>query len=835
MADPVKEVSDSLTELALDLRWSWNHSADQLWSQLDPERWGLTRNAWVVLQTVSHEKLENAAGDPEFRRKLDALIEEKHRRAEAPHWFQRAYPDSHLTAVAYFSLEFMLSDALPIYSGGLGNVAGDQLKSAGDLGIPVIGVGLLYQRGYFRQHIDAQGRQQALYPSNEPGQLPVTPVRKPNGEWLSVTIQFPGWTLSLRTWQAQVGRTKLYLLDTNDPANLPEYRGITGELYGGDSATRLSQEMVVGIGGWRLLRALGIKPEVCHLNEGHAAFAILERARSYTEDTRQPFDVALEVTRAGNIFTTHTPVSAGFDRFSPELMQASMRQYAENELGISIEQLLALGRLNANDHAEPFNMAYLAVRGSGAVNGVSRLHGEVSRRIFQDLFPRWPTAEVPVGYVTNGIHVPTWDSAEADELWTSACGKLRWQGDLTEIEEGLRRIPAVELWKMRTRARKALVDFVRERLAQQLAARGASADETRVAGRVFDPDSLTIGFARRFATYKRPNLLLHDPDRLLRILTNRQRPVQLILAGKAHPQDSAGQEMIRQWIDFITKTPARFQVVFLNDYDMRMTEHLVQGIDLWLNTPRRPWEACGTSGMKILVNGGLNFSELDGWWAEAWAEDVGWAIGDGREHGDDPAWDAAEAEQVYALLEEKIVPEFYHRDEADIPTAWLGKIRESMARLTPAFSANRAVRQYTESYYLPAAVGFLGRSAENGLLGVAALNWRRSVADHWPRLRFGDLKVESGAGLHHFRVQAYLDELDPEAVRVEIYADGRQAGEPFCQVMTRGELLTGSINAFAYTATVASDRPAADFTARLVPWRANSAIPLEAQQILWYR
>ena len=392
----------------------------------------------------------------------------------------------------------MLSDALPIYSGGLGNVAGDQLKSAGDLGIPVIGIGLLYQQGYFRHHIDAQGRQQALYPSNDPGQLPITPVRDSNGELLSVTVQVPGWKLRLRTWQAQVGRTKLYLLDTNDPANLPEYRGISAELYGGDSLTRLQQEYVLGVGGWRLLRALGIKPEVCHLNEGHAAFATLERARSYAEESKQPFDVALEVTRAGNIFTTHTPVSAGFDRFSPELMGATLRQYAENELGISLDRLLALGRMNANDHSEPFNMAYLAVHGSGAVNGVSRLHGEVSRRIFQGMFPRWPTPEVPIGYVTNGIHVRTWDSAEADDLWTRACGKLRWQGDLKEIEEAVRRFPAIELWKMRTRARKDLVDYVRQRLAQQLAQRGVSAEETAVAGRVFDPGSLTLGFARRF-------------------------------------------------------------------------------------------------------------------------------------------------------------------------------------------------------------------------------------------------------------------------------------------------------------------------------------------------
>lgn len=835
MPDAVQEVSDALRELALDLRWSWNHAADELWAQLDPVLWDLTRNAWVVLQTVSRERLQALAADPEYKRKLDGLIEAKHQREKSDHWFQRTHAHSPLTAVAYFSLEFMLSDALPIYSGGLGNVAGDQLKSASDLGCPVIGVGLLYQRGYFRQHIDAQGRQQALYPFNDPGQLPITPVRKPDGEWLSIALDLPGFQLQLRTWQAQVGTTRLYLLDTNNLSNLPEYRGITGELYGGDSLTRIAQEFVLGVGGWRLLRALGIAPEVCHLNEGHAAFAVLERARDYMQASKQPFDVALEVTRAGNIFTTHTPVAAGFDRFSPEIVDSTLRQYAERELGISMPQLMALGRMNANDPGEPFNMAYLAVRGSGAVNGVSRLHGEVSRQIFQGLFPRRPVNETPIGSVTNGIHVPTWDGIEADDVWTRACGSTRWRGDLGTVEACFRKATRQDLWIMRTKARRRLIDFVRKQLGRQFAGHGASAEEVRDMERLFDPDTLTMGFARRFATYKRPNLLLHDPARLLRILTDRRYPVQLILAGKAHPQDAAGQEMIRQWVEFIRTTPARSQAVFLSDYDMRMTEHLVQGVDLWLNTPRRPWEACGTSGMKILCNGGLNVSELDGWWAEASAPDVGWELGDGREHGDDPAWDAAEAEQLYTLLEEKIIPEFYQRDQAGMPTAWVEKICESMARLTPAFSSNRAVREYTERFYLPAAERFQERAAGNGKLGKDLVEWRRLVAEHWPRLRFGSLNVESDGNRHSFNVQAYLDELDPDAVEVELYADGRAGGEFFRQAMKRGELLAGSLNAFSFTASVPADRPAADFTPRIVPFHAGADVPLEAAQILWYR
>lgn len=829
----------ALNELALDLRWAWNHAADDLWRKLDPELWDRTGNAWFVLQTVSKERLQAAAADAEFQRTVTELIDKKHRRGNVPRWFQQAYPDSGLTAVAYFSMEFMLSDALPIYSGGLGNVAGDQLKAADDLGVPVIGVSLLYQQGYFRQHIDAQGRQQALYPFNDPSQLPITPVRNATGDWVTVTIDLPGFKLRVRTWQVQVGRTKLYLLDTNDPANLPEYRGITSELYGGGPLTRLQQERVLGVAGWRLLRMLGIRPEVCHLNEGHAAFAVLERARSYVEEHKQPFDAALAVTRVGNLFTTHTPVEAGFDRFQPDLMAAQMKQYAEAELGISFAQLMALGRMNPGDDHEPFNMAYLAMRGSGAINGVSRLHGQVSRGIFQALFPRWPQADVPVGHVTNGVHVPTWDSPAADDLWTSACGKERWRGDLKAIEEGLRRVPDTQLWTMRTRARKELVSYVRERLARQLAGQGASTEETGVVERIFDPDCLTIGFARRFATYKRPNLLLRDPARLLRILTNTQHPAQLILAGKAHPQDTAGQEMIQQWIQFIRNTPARSQAVFLSDYDMSMTEHLAQGVDLWLNTPRRPWEASGTSGMKVLVNGGLNLSELDGWWAEAYTPGVGWAIGDGLEHGNDPGLDGAEADRLYQLLEQEIIPAFYRRDSSGVPVDWVGKMRESMARLTPQYSANRTVLEYAGNYYLAAAKALGERTKDNGAGGASVLNWQHHVAEHWARLRFEDLQVEEvnqgeQGNCHVFRVRAWLDEIDPAAVRVELYAEGLAGGAPVRHEMVRGEALIGANNAYTFTASVRADRPARDFTPRIIPFHPGASVPLEANEILWY-
>ncbi|HEX9879950.1 MAG TPA: alpha-glucan family phosphorylase, partial [Candidatus Binatia bacterium] len=663
------EGTEGLVELALDLRWSWHHAADEVWGKLEPELWQLTHNPWVVLQAVSRTRLKELLADAAFKKRVETLVRDKRDSLERRAWFQQAYPDRPLGCIAYFSMEFMLSEALPIYSGGLGNVAGDQLKAASDLGVPVVGVGLLYQQGYFRQVLDADGTQRALYPYNDPGQLPVTPVREPSGEWARLELAFPGYKLWLRAWHARIGRVKLFLLDSNDPANVPAHRGITSELYGGGPELRLTQELVLGIGGWRLLSRLGIQPEVCHLNEGHAALAVLERARSFMDDSGKPFPVALTVTRAGNLFTTHTPVAAGFDRFSPVLIEHYLGDYARDALQIQVSNLLALGRANPQDGNEPFNMAYLAARGSGAINGVSRLHGDVSRRIFQTLFPRWPEAEVPVGHVTNGVHAPSWDSAAADEVWTSACGQDRWRGTMETVAEDIRCVSDSSLWELRAKSRRALISYARERFMHELIASGAAMADVDDVEHIFDPNALTIGFARRFATYKRPNLLLHDPQRLLRLLNDPHRPVQLIIAGKAHPQDPAGQAMVQAWVRFIRRPEGRRHAVFIGDYDMLLAEQLVQGVDLWINTPRRPWEASGTSGMKVLVNGGLNLSELDGWWAEAYTPEVGWALGDGRVHDDDPAWDAAEAGALYDLLEREVIPAFYNRDANGIPTA----------------------------------------------------------------------------------------------------------------------------------------------------------------------
>jgi starch phosphorylase len=834
MVPPLPDGLEGLAGLALDLRWSWSHATDPLWQRIDSEVWTLTRNPWLILQTVSGSRLKELAADPGFRQRLAEHETARSEWANRVNWFQSRYPRSPLQ-VAYFSMEFGLSEALPLYSGGLGILAGDYLKTAADLGVPVVGVGLLYQQGYFRQTLDAGGAQKELFPYNDPGQLPILPVRRPDGEWLRLDLDFPGRKLKLRAWQAEVGDVTLYLLDSNDAVNSPADQGITSELYGGGPELRLQQEIVLGIGGWRLLEALGVSPQVCHLNEGHAALAVLERVRTLMTGSGLSFNAALAASRAGNIFTTHTPVEAGFDRFSTRLIEQYLGGYTA-ELGIGLRDLLALGRREPADDQEPFNMAYLAVHASGMVNGVSRLHGEVSRRIFQPLFERWPRAELPIGHVTNGVHVPSWDSPAADALWSSTCGKARWLGTMETLEEDLKQVPDETLWKFRCDCRLQLVRYVRGRLTRQLAEQGAAAQDVKEARQTLDPQALTLGFARRFAVYKRPNLLLRDPERLIALLCRPDRPVQLIVAGKAHPRDEAGKEMIRSWSAFIRHPEVKKRVVFLADYDMALAEQMVQGVDVWINTPRRPWEACGTSGMKILVNGGLNLSELDGWWAEAFADGVGWSLGDGLEHGDDPAWDAREADQLYQTLETQVISYFYKRSTDGIPQQWVSYMRRSMAELTPRFSSNRMLREYVELLYLPAYDAFAERAAREGETASRLCRWQESIRSHWTRLRFGALNVREEEGSYHFVVEVDLGGLAPDAVKVQLFAESQDdTTSPEIHEMSCDEAGSEGGDMRLYRAVVATGRPADHYTPRVIPHFPGAAIPLEAPQILWGR
>ena len=826
---------ETLTDLALDLRWTWSHGADALWKMMDQEGWQRTENPWTLLQNLSSQRLQELADDEQFCQELQRLTKERVTYQAEDCWYGEAQAKLNIGRVAYFSMEFGLGEALPIYAGGLGILAGDYLKTASDLGLPVVGVGLLYQEGYFRQMIDVDGQQLAIYPYNEPSTLPIQPMLTTTGQWLHIPLNLPGRQLRLRVWQVNVGRVQLYLLDSNDSLNSPHDRGITNKLYGSGKELRFLQELVLGIGGWRLLEAIGADISVCHLNEGHAAFVILERARHCMEQTSCTFQQALWSTRAGNVFTTHTPVEAGFDTFPAQLIDKYFPIFHDflSRTGLSLQQLLALGRKNADDPMEAFNMAYLAMRGCARSNGVSRLHGKVSRQLFSSLYPRWPINEVPVSHVTNGVHVPSWDSPWADHLWTDACGKQRWLGSTESLHQAIQSIDDSALWKLRANERNALIHYARQRLAVQLGQAGATPEQVKSASQVLDPNALTLGFARRFASYKRPNLLLHDKKRLGRLLLDSNKPVQLIIAGKAHPNDTDGQSMIQQWIRFVNQPGIRGHVVFLEDYDIALAQHLVQGIDVWINTPRRPWEASGTSGMKILANGGLNLSELDGWWAEACSCDVGWSIGDGKEHDADLSWDVTEAEQLYQRLENEIIPLFYTRDTKGLPRDWLKLIRNSMMTLAPQFSSNRMVREYVEQFYFPAASDYKKRQAKHGQLARQLDDWHSALTLHWDQIHFGNIETQKTDHGWLFQIQVYLGEILPDQISVELYAEGIDGNKSLLIKCNCKEKITGAIHGYTYVTKIETTRPATDFTARIIPQHTEAQIPAEAGMINW--
>ena len=821
-----------LDDLALDLRWSSSHRAVRIWKRIDPELWSASRNPWAVVKSCSDLEFERLASDGEFVRAVQESIRDRERLVTEPMWFQRERPDTPLRLAAYFSMEFGLSEGLPIYSGGLGVLAGDLLKASSDLGVPIAGIGLLYQEGYFRQALDASGAQHELYPANDASELPIERARDLAGGLLRIPLEFPGRTVYLRAWIARVGRVALYLLDSNDPANSALDRGITAQLYNGDPEVRWEQEYILGVGGWRLLRTLHLDPDVLHLNEGHAALAVLERARGIIEESGVPFSVALAAARAGTIFTTHTAVAAAFDRYDPALVLRYLGRYL-SDLRVSGEELLALGREPDASPNAPFNMAYLAIRGSGFINGVSRLHGEVSRPLFSPLFPRWPYQEIPVGHVTNGAHLPSWDSPAAGPLWTEAGKDDPSRGLLMNIVGPLPGIEDAPVWEMRAENRGRLIRQVRGRLARQASAAGASPDRIDQAGRVLDERVLTLGFARRFTEYKRPTLLLKDKERLARMILDSERPIQIVVAGKAHPRDVPGKAMIGEWFAFAERPDVSHRVVFVSDYDLDVAAELVQGVDVWLNTPRRPWEASGTSGMKVLVNGGLNLSVLDGWWAEAFRPEVGWAIGDGREHGGDPLWDARDAESLYDVLEKEVIPQFYARGEGDRPEAWIQKIRASMATLSPEFSASRMVRDYVDMYYLPAAQRYRSRLAERCKAGWEIDRWRTMLEKHWSDIAFGVPHVEHTDGGLEYRVIVSFGAVDPGAVRVELFAAGRDSAQPERIPMQRSSPIDHV--AFIYTARLPQDRSPDDYTPRVVPNNDDASVPLEARQILWQR
>jgi starch phosphorylase len=822
-----------LADLALDLRWTWSHDADHLWRALDPQTWEATANPWLILQNVPRARLAAVAADPSFRRDLDRIVAVRQAYLERPPALDGGVGDLG-RPVAYFSLEFGIGEAIPLYAGGLGVLAGDHLKAASDLGVPMVAVGLLYQEGYFRQTFDASGKQEELYPYNDPVTLPIQPSLAPSGGWVTVPVELPGRTLWLRGWRATVGRVTLHLLDSNVPVNDPVDRGITGKLYGDGPEMRIRQEMVLGIGGWRLLEAVGIEPGAVHLNEGHAAFAVLERAHSAMHRHQLSFREALAATRVGNVFTTHTPVAAGFDAFSPQVLGKYFpgdRGYLA-ALGIPFDELLALGRAPGDSDDAPFKPAYLALRGATRVNAVSALHAETSREVFRAFFPRWPKQEIPIGHVTNGVHVPSWDSAATDELWTVACGSDRWRRSADGLEAAIAKVDDRTLWSVRARARALLVQRARARLQRQLARRGATPEEAEVATRVLDPDVLTLGFARRFAEYKRPNLLLRNEGALRRLLGDRTRPIQILVAGKAHPADQPGKDLVEAWTRFAGDPQARMRCVFLEDYDLALAQELVQGVDVWINTPRRPWEACGTSGMKVLVNGGLNLSALDGWWAEAYQPEVGWAIGEPGA----PSDDERDAEALLRILEREIIPSFYERDAEGLPRAWLKRVRASLSRLTPRFSANRMLREYVTIFYHPAEIEVAARLANDGALARTLESWAHLLGSRWSEIRFGVLDARAGESGAQISVEVFLNDVALEDVAVELFAAPAAPGDPFGRLsMSPAGPLPGTSHGFIFRATVPTGRPVSDWTPRVIPASQIASIPSELPLISWLR
>ena len=752
---------EGLSRLAHNLCWSWSHQTIDLFRRLDNDLWeSCGHNPVAMLGRVDQSRLERAAKDDAFLAHLERVTEALDTYLSGDTWFARQHGKDNVPLVAYFSAEFGLTESLSIFAGGLGILAGDHLKSSSDLGIPLVGVGLLYQQASFRQRLDQAGWQHEVFEDNDFPNLPLTLERKPDGGPLTVSIPLAGHDVQAQIWRVQVGRIPLYLLDTNILQNArDEDRAITNQLYFGDREARIRQELVLGLGGYRALGALGIHPTTFHMNEGHSAFLGLERVRKLMEEQNLSFRQGVEEASASLIFTTHTPVEAGHDYFSPDLLGRYLGEYSRS-LGISWQEFIGLGRRDPSNDNEEFCMTALALRLASFSNGVSRLHGEVSRHMWQSLWPGLPVDEVPIGHVTNGVHFQSWISEDMNLLYDRYLGP-RWREEPADqkIWRRAESIPAEELWRTHERRRERLVTFARHRLLTQLKRRGVGQSEITSVGDVLDSRILTIGFARRFATYKRANLFLRDPDRLARILKDAHRPVQIIFAGKAHPQDDAGKDLIRQIRSLIREKELRPRMVFLEDYDMTVARYLVQGADVWLNTPLRPLEACGTSGMKAAANGVLNLSTLDGWWAEAWRPDdesdlaPGWAIGREETFDNREQQDQADADALYEQLEQDIVPTFYDRLADGLPRRWLNRMKADIAGLCHVYNSHRMVREYTESYYL------LSHSRQNLLAAVGAGHvkeltaWKEHVRACWPQVRIesvetpGSRQISVGGGV----------------------------------------------------------------------------------------
>jgi starch phosphorylase len=830
-----------LWEIVHNLMWTWDHEAISLFRRIDSAHWETCgHNPVLFLGTVRQERLEELTGDDGFLAHLHRVNDTFDAYLKERTWFEKEHGKFNGPLVAYFSAEYGLTECLPIYSGGLGVLSGDHLKSASELGVPMVGVGLLYQEGYFRQYLTADGWQQERYPRNDFYRLPVLPVKGLDGRWLKIELDYPGRTVQARIIRVRIGRLSLYMLDTNLPENSAQDRRITNQLYGGDNEMRIQQEIMLGIGGHKALRLLGLKPAVYHMNEGHSAFSGLERARELMEAEGVSFAEAIEATAAGTAFTTHTPVPAGIDEFSPGLIEKYFGDYRE-KLGLTRDEFLALGRKGGDGDSSPFNMAYLALRLSRFVNGVSRLHARVSRRMWAHRWPGVPEEEVPIGHITNGVHIRSWISSEMSGLLLRYLGP-DWvhkpAGE--EIWERVDNIPDEELWRTHELRRERLVAYVRHHLHDQLKRRGLPQAVVDQAREVLHPEALTIGFARRFATYKRAALLLKDPERLEKLLSDTERPMQIIFAGKAHPRDDGGKELIRQIVQFARREDSRNRIVFVEDYDIAVARYLVQGVDMWLNTPRRPLEASGTSGMKVLANGGLNLSVLDGWWAEGYSRDVGWAIGRGEEYDDQELQDQIESNALYDLLEQDIVPLYYDRSRDGLPRGWIAMMKRSMRELCPRFNTNHMVKEYTENAYMSSLAAGERMLADGASRARALAGWKKRVTDGWDGIGISDIEAHLDGEISvgdEVQVRATVDfgKLSPDDVSVEVYVglfDGEIIENGTAITMSReSDLPDGRVRYTGVIPCRTSGRHG--FRIRVLPRHVDLATPFDLARITW--
>ena len=830
-----------LKTLASNYYWTWDHEIRELFRAIDREEWDASEhNPILFLNRLSKERINRLANDTVFVARIQTALESLERYLTQETWFDRAYPgEREKTTIAYFCAEFGISEGLPIYSGGLGILAGDHLKAASDLGIPLVGVGLLYNRGYFRQRLNHDGWQQEVYPQYDFYQMPLKLMRDSSDQPLRIEVEFPDRIVTCQVWKANVGRVSLYLLDSNVLENQPNDQGITDTLYGGDEEMRIRQEIILGIGGLKALNAVGVKPTVCHMNEGHAAFLSIERIRQFMKDKGCDFRTARQVIVNGNVFTTHTPVPAGFDLFTPQLLERYMGKTVSST-GLPFNDFLRLGRVDPHNSGEAFNMAVLAMENADYVNGVSKLHAKVTRTMFGTRWPGYPEDEVPVQAITNGIHTMTWISRRMAILFDRYLGHdWRRNPEDPEMWAHVGQIPDEDLWAALEDQRGSLIRFVRKRLQKDIEQRSLNRAESGVLNGVLDPRILTVGFARRFATYKRASLMITDRERLKQLLYHSERPIQIIISGKSHPRDDGGKKVIQDLVRYINEG-AISRMVFLEDYDMQVARALVQGVDVWLNNPRRPHEASGTSGMKVVPNGALNCSILDGWWDEGYEPGLGWAIGDRSEVNDEGHQDWLDSRALYHILQNEISPMFYHRVENGVPKGWIQMVKKSIMTLAPQFSTNRMVKDYAEKFYVPASLAYQNLAEGDLSKAKGVLGWRDRVREAWPNVRIAHVEDDSarsnplGTDIK-IKVKAYLSGLNPEDVRVEVVFGKIGPNREITQSRLAPCKFVGNEGDLHVLEAIAPcDHPGHQgYTVRIVPFHTDISVSSELNLVAW--